>query len=60
MNRNRYRLVFNTTLGMMVPVAETARRRTKAVSGAAAALVGASLAGVVMAGAAEAGALPSV
>ena len=30
MNRNCYRLVFNTTLGMMVPVAETARRSGKA------------------------------
>jgi filamentous hemagglutinin family protein len=29
MNRNRYRLVYNTTLGMMVPVAETARQRVK-------------------------------
>ncbi|ODU50842.1 MAG: hypothetical protein ABS92_01755 [Thiobacillus sp. SCN 63-374] len=29
MNRNRYRLVYNTTLGMMVPVAETARQRGK-------------------------------
>lgn len=29
MNRNRYRLVYNTTLGMMVPVAETARQRAK-------------------------------
>jgi filamentous hemagglutinin family protein len=36
MNRNRYRLVFNTTLGMMVPVAETARRRGKACGGKAA------------------------
>ena len=35
MNRNRYRLVYNTTSGMMVPVAETARRRVKR-SGAAA------------------------
>ncbi|MHB1188783.1 filamentous haemagglutinin family protein [Thiobacillus sp.] len=36
MNRNRYRLVFNTSLGMMVPVAETARRRVKSGGGAAA------------------------
>ncbi|MDP2030733.1 MAG: ESPR-type extended signal peptide-containing protein, partial [Thiobacillus sp.] len=52
MNRNCYRLVFNTTLGMMVPVAETARRSGKAgsgkaVSGAALALAGALLAGAV-------------
>lgn len=40
MNRNRYRLVFNTSLGMMVPVAETARRHGKAASGAALALTG--------------------
>lgn len=40
MNRNRYRLVFNTTLGMMVPVAETARRHGKAASGAALAVTG--------------------
>ncbi len=30
MNRNRYRLVFNTSLGMLIPVAETARRQGKA------------------------------
>ena len=29
MNRNRYRLVYNATLGMSVPVAETARQRVK-------------------------------
>ena len=33
MNRNRYRLVFNETLGMMVPVSETARRQGKSASG---------------------------
>ncbi|KVW95123.1 filamentous haemagglutinin family protein [Thiobacillus denitrificans] len=54
MNRNRYRLVFNTTLGMMVPVAETARRsgkssQGKAASGSALALAGALLAGAVQA-----------
>ncbi|MBT9538318.1 filamentous haemagglutinin family protein [Thiobacillus sp.] len=54
MNRNCYRLVFNTTLGMMVPVAETARRSGKAssgtaVSGAVLALAGALLAGSVQA-----------
>lgn len=32
MNRNCYRLVFNATLGMMVPSAETARRHGKAAS----------------------------
>jgi filamentous hemagglutinin len=52
MNRNCYRLVFNTTLGMMVPVAETARRAGKAgsgktASGAALALAGALLTGAV-------------
>ncbi|MHB1351856.1 MAG: filamentous hemagglutinin family protein [Thiobacillus sp.] len=47
MNRNRYRLVFNTTSGMMVPVADTARRQGKAASGMA-------LAGVLLAGAAHA------
>lgn len=40
MNRNRYRLVFNEALGMMVPVAETARRQGKAASGSALALAG--------------------
>jgi filamentous hemagglutinin family protein len=45
MNRNRYRLVFNTTLGMMVPVAETARRQGKAASGSALVLAGVLLAG---------------
>lgn len=49
MNRNCYQLVFNTTLGMMVPTAETARRRGKAASGPALAL-----AGVLLAGAAQA------
>ena len=54
MNRNRYRLVFNPTSGMMVPVAETARRagksgRGKAASGPALALAGVLLAGPVQA-----------
>jgi len=44
MNRNRYRLVFNTTLGMMVPVAETARSRGKSGQGKAAL----ALAGVLL------------
>ncbi|MDP2265648.1 MAG: filamentous hemagglutinin family protein [Thiobacillus sp.] len=49
MNRNRYRLVFNATSGMMVPVAETARSRSKSgqgkvVSGSALALAGVLLA----------------
>jgi filamentous hemagglutinin family protein len=42
MNRNRYRLVFNATVGMMVPLAETARGRGKSASGV-------SLAGVLLA-----------
>lgn len=42
MNRNRYRLVFSTTLGMFVPQAETARGRGKAPGSV-------SLAGVVLA-----------
>jgi filamentous hemagglutinin family protein len=42
MNRNRYRLVFNPSAGTMVPAAETARGRGKAVGGA-------GLAGVVLA-----------
>ncbi len=54
MNRNRYRLVFNETLGMMVPVSETARRSGKSasgksVSGSALALAGALLTGPVWA-----------
>jgi filamentous hemagglutinin len=44
MNRNCYRLVFNPTLGMMTPVAETARRRGKAAG--AALLAGALFAGM--------------
>lgn len=46
MNRNRYRLVFNTTLGMMVPVAEIARRQGKSGGGMAAG--GLVLAGVLL------------
>jgi len=49
MNRNRYRLVFNATLGMQVPAAETARGRGKTASGSARALAGMVLAGVVLA-----------
>ena len=45
MNRNRYRLVFNPTLSMMVPVAETARGRGKTASGPALALAGMLIAG---------------
>ncbi|NDP49127.1 MAG: filamentous hemagglutinin N-terminal domain-containing protein, partial [Sulfuriferula multivorans] len=48
MNRNCYRLIFNTTSGMMVPVAETARRSGK--SGQAKAVSGSALAGVLLAG----------
>lgn len=56
MNCNRYRLVFNASLGMMVPVAETARRRgkTRAASGPALAL-----AGILLAGPAGAQSLPT-
>ncbi len=50
MNRNCYRLVFNTTLGMMVPVAETARRSGKASSGKAASGAALALAGALLAG----------
>lgn len=49
MNRNTYRLVFNATLGMHVPAAETARGRGKSASGPARALAGAVLAGVALA-----------
>lgn len=49
MNRNRYRLVFSTTLGMLVPAAETARRHGRIASGA-----GLILAGALMASAAQA------
>lgn len=55
MNRNRYRLVFNTTSGMLTPVAETARKRGK-VSGCAAC----ALAGVVLAGHVHTAPLPPV
>lgn len=47
MNRNCYRLVFNTTAGMMVPLAEIARGRGKAASSSV--LVGALLANVILA-----------
>jgi filamentous hemagglutinin family protein len=49
MNRNNYRLVFNATSGMQVPVAETARGRGKTARGSARALAGAVLASVVLA-----------
>jgi filamentous hemagglutinin len=54
MNRNCYRLVFNTTSGMMVPVAETARRRGKSGHGKAVSGSALALAGVLLAGAAQA------
>ncbi|MDP1929075.1 MAG: ESPR-type extended signal peptide-containing protein, partial [Thiobacillus sp.] len=54
MNRNCYRLVFNTTLGMMVPVAETARRSGKASSGTATSGAALALAGALLAGAVHA------
>ncbi|WP_342617531.1 filamentous haemagglutinin family protein [Rhodoferax sp. GW822-FHT02A01] len=47
MNRNCYQLVFSATLGMVVPQAETARRRGK--SPASVTLAGAMLAGSLMA-----------
>ncbi len=60
MNRNCYRLVFNTTLGMMVPVAETAHcsgksssgksSSGKAVSGKATSNAALALAGMMLAG----------
>ena len=46
MNRNCYRLVFNPTLGAMVPAAETARRMGKAASSTV--VAGVMLAGVVL------------
>lgn len=53
MNRNRYRLVFNTSSGMLIPVAETARRQGKtggkAACGALVALTGALLGSAVQA-----------
>lgn len=54
MNRNRYRLVFNTTAGMMVPVAEIARRSGKSSKGKATSASALMLAGVLLAGAAQA------
>ena len=55
MNRNCYRLVFNKTLGMMVPVAETARRSGKSSQGKAASGSALALAGVLLASPALAG-----
>ncbi|OYY82291.1 MAG: filamentous hemagglutinin, partial [Hydrogenophilales bacterium 16-62-9] len=55
MNRNCYRLVFNTTLGMMVPVAETARRSGKSSAGKASSGTAASGAALALAGALMAG-----
>lgn len=52
MNRNCYRLVFSTTAGMMVPLAEIARGRGKAASSTV--LVGALIASVVLANVAQA------
>ncbi|MGB9128844.1 MAG: filamentous hemagglutinin family protein [Thiobacillus sp.] len=54
MNRNRYRLVFNTTLGMMVPVAETARRSGKASSGKVVSAAALALANALLTSAAHA------
>jgi len=51
MNRNRYRLVFNATLGMRVPQAETARSRSKAPGSVT---LGAVAGGVLMSLAAQA------
>ena len=61
MNRNRYRLVFNTTSGMMVPAAETARRHGKSnggKSGAGKAAGGLALAGALLASSAWGQSLP--
>ena len=66
MNRNRYRLVFNTTSGMMVPAAETARRQGKSnsgksnggKSGGCSAAGGLALAGALLAGSAWGQSLP--
>src|SRR5688500_1483051 len=44
MNRNIYRLIFNKTLGMLIPVAETVRNRGKAESGTVLLLTGLLLA----------------
>jgi filamentous hemagglutinin len=52
MNRNRYRLVFNATVGMMVPLAETARGRGKSASGVR--LAGVLLAAVALSSPAQA------
>ncbi|MBU1397079.1 MAG: filamentous hemagglutinin N-terminal domain-containing protein, partial [Gammaproteobacteria bacterium] len=49
MNRNCYRLVFNKTLGMMVPAAETARSRGKSSQGKLAGGSALVLAGVLAA-----------
>lgn len=60
MNRNRYRLVFNTTSGMMVPAAETARRQGKSNGGKSGSNVagGLALAGALLAGSAWGQSLP--
>lgn len=58
MNRNRYRLVFNETLGMMVPVAEHARRAGKSGSCRASSGSALALAGVLLAGPSWGGELP--
>ena len=47
MNRNCYQLVFNATLGMVVPQAETARRRSKSPGGVT--LSGVALASALLA-----------
>jgi filamentous hemagglutinin family protein len=52
MNRNCYQLVFNATLGMVVPQAETARRRSK--SPGSVTLAGVALASAVLAAPAHA------
>ena len=49
MNRNIYRLIFNKTLGMLIPVAETVRNRGKAESGTVLLLTGLLLATAVKA-----------
>ncbi|MBT9568238.1 MAG: filamentous hemagglutinin N-terminal domain-containing protein, partial [Thiobacillus sp.] len=54
MNRNRYRLIFSASLGMMVPVAEVSRSRGKSGQGKAASGAALALAGVLLGGPAQA------
>lgn len=54
MNRKLYKLIFSTTLGILVPAAETARSRGKAASGAALLLTGLLLAELLLSASAQA------